>query len=469
MQAHEQALTGFRRRLAVLLTLRNALAYFTAWAFVWGTGVLVLRAALGTPRPVLLWGLAGLPLALVPAVWLALRRLPSAAAVRALFDHRGGLGGLLMAGAEMPLGAWDRRVPELAAPRVRWRAGRAAGLFAVAAGFVGLAFATPQRLVALDAGTPLDIGREVTRLHHQIDTLKEEQVLDSARADALKQKLDQVREEASGTDPVKTLEALDHLEDVTSKTAKSAAEAAASKTEQMSKAETLAEALRDAGDKADPRLKAEAMAELAALARQAAGDTELMQGLDAEALKALEKAGALDPQMMKKIADAMRGGKKKLAARLENLERAGLLDKEALKKLALCARCNGKELAQLLCDSDCEAFSLADLLAQCDKPGRGGLTRGPGAAKLTFGKESTMDGVQFKEETLPPSALQALQESKVLGVTPTAPQVETAGAESKPGALAGARAGGGSANTQVILPRHREAVEKYFERPPPKK
>jgi hypothetical protein len=417
----------------------------------------------------LLWGFVGLPLAVVPAVWLALRRLPSLAAVRALFDRRGGCGGLLMAGAEQSLGAWEQRLPQLAVPRVRWQAGRAWGLFLVAAGFVALAFAVPQRLVALDSGTPLDISREVAKLNNQIEVLKEEQILNAERADALKQKLNQVREEASGTDPVKTLEALDHLEDVTSKTAKSAAESATSKTEQMSKTETLAEALRDAGDKADPRLKAEALAELAALSKLAAGDAELMEELDPETLKDLEKAGAFDPERMKKIADAMRSGKKKLALRLERLERAGLLDKEALKRLALCSQCNGKELAGLLCDSDCQAFNLNDLLSECNKPGRGGLTRGPGAAKLTFGKESTLDGVKFKEETLPPSALQALQESKVLGISPTAPQVETAGAESKPGALTDAKAGGGSANTQVILPRHREAVEKYFERPAQKK
>src|SRR5262249_29120988 len=194
MQTHEQALTRFRRRLATLLTLRTALAFFTLWAFVWGTGVLVLRAAAGTPRPVLLWGFAGLPVALIPAVWLALQRLPSLTAIRALFDRRTGCGGLLMAGEEQVLGDWERRMPTLAAPRLRWRAGRAWGLFAVAAGFVALAFAVPQRLVALDSGTSLDISREVAKLNNQIEVLKEEQILNTERADALKQKLNQVRD-----------------------------------------------------------------------------------------------------------------------------------------------------------------------------------------------------------------------------------------------------------------------------------
>jgi len=31
--------------------------------------------------------------------------------------------------------------------------------------------------------------------------------------------------------------------------------------------------------------------------------------------------------------------------------------------------------------------------------------------------------------------------------------------------LTGAQAGGGSANAQVILPRHRQAVERFFARP----
>ncbi len=94
---HEKAITHFRLRLALALALKYGLAAATVWAFAWGTAVLVLRAAYDVPRPALLWGLAALPLAVGPALWRALRRLPSRAAVRALLDRHSGCGGLLMA------------------------------------------------------------------------------------------------------------------------------------------------------------------------------------------------------------------------------------------------------------------------------------------------------------------------------------------------------------------------------------
>ena len=57
-------------------TAAEALPALTVWAFLYGTHALVLRAALGASRFSLLWGLATLPLALVPALMLAWRRLP---------------------------------------------------------------------------------------------------------------------------------------------------------------------------------------------------------------------------------------------------------------------------------------------------------------------------------------------------------------------------------------------------------
>jgi hypothetical protein len=83
---------------------------------------------------------------------------------------------------------------------------------------------------------------------------------------------------------------------------------------------------------------------------------------------------------------------------------------------------------------------------------------------LTWGKPKSEDGFKFKEEVLPPGALDALrstpiQESRGAGVIHKK-SAETASS----GALQGAAAGSGSSNTQVILPRHRAAVERYFNR-----
>lgn len=71
----------------------------------------------------------------------------------------------------------------------------------------------------------------------------------------------------------------------------------------------------------------------------------------------------------------------------------------------------------------------------------------------------------FKEETLPPGALAKLKESMLVGVGQSDPEANKERGPSQAGALKGAQAGGGSANTQVVLPRHRTTIERFFARP----
>src|SRR5438876_200697 len=104
-----------------------------------------------------------------------------------------------------------------------------------AASLAGWAFAwgTAVPVLRASAGAsapPLDVRREVARLSGQIEVLKEEKVLDAARAGDLQKKLEQVRDEASGREPARTLEALDRVADATGRKAKEAAEAAVRKT-----------------------------------------------------------------------------------------------------------------------------------------------------------------------------------------------------------------------------------------------
>ena len=111
MDLHNKAIQRFRRHLATLFVLKYTLPLATFWGFVWGTAVLVLRAAAGVERKPLLWGLLGLA-GCVAAAWvLARRRMPPATALRALLDEQSGCGGLLMAGAEQELGGWQARLP----------------------------------------------------------------------------------------------------------------------------------------------------------------------------------------------------------------------------------------------------------------------------------------------------------------------------------------------------------------------
>jgi hypothetical protein len=257
MNKHEAAVRSLRRSLAAVLSCKYAVAAATVWAFLWGTAILVLRAQVGTPRVELLWGLVGVPAAVIVGMVLAKRRLPSMSALRALLDERGRFGGLLMAGAEVPLDDWQREMRATDHARVRWSGGRAWVLLATAAAFVAVAFWVPERFAGAESSNPLDISEKVKKLAEQIKVLKEEAILDQERAESLKQKLEQVREDAKANEPAKTLEALDHVRDLAKNAAKSATETALQKTEELAKAETLAEGLREAFPHMDAQLLGE--------------------------------------------------------------------------------------------------------------------------------------------------------------------------------------------------------------------
>jgi hypothetical protein len=464
MKSWETAIAQLRRRLAGYLILKNALTAITAWLFFWGTGILVLRVAFQASSLLLLWGLTAVPLLLAAAMVWALRQVPERAKVAAFLDSRSGCGGLLLAGEEQPLGSWEASLPEPAPVRIRWQAGRSGVAFAAGVVFVLFGLLLPERLTAGPARA-LEIGKETEKLAALVDLLKKESVLEKERAESLKEKLEQLAKEAKGADPVKTLEALDHVQDLVTKAAQEAAEAALGKTEKLAKAEALADGLKQAGKDLAAKVKAEAMSELSDLVKKAATETALLgKHLDAKTFEAALK-GKLGPEGLKKLADALKGSKKDLADLMEKLKEARLIDPELLKKCECAGKCDGRGLAALL-KKEGGKMAIGDMLKECmgKKAGKGGVTEGPGAADITFGPPSSEEGAKYKEQTLPPGALAELKKSMVIGLSPGDPKKDKGG-KTQSGALLGSRAGGGSANTPVILPRHRGAVDRFFARP----
>jgi hypothetical protein len=484
MSRDEHLVGLFHRQLAYRLVARQSVAAATAWFFLWGTAILVLRTTQGTSALMLLWGATGLPLALALAAWVALRRLPERSAVRAMLDSRGECGGLLMAGAECDLGDWEAR-PAAELPRPRWRGGKALGLLAVAGAYVALAFLLPAR--GLAPGEPrLDIDRPAERLADQVRVLKEEKVLDPQRAEDLKQKIDELRSQSTGKEPAKTWEALDHLKEVVKQAAKQAAESDAKQANQLEKLAAAAEAMQRAAPSLDQKQAAELMKELSAMAQQAAAESEAFRNeLGKEAAEAL-KEGKLSPEQLKQLADAAKAGKESLAKSAKKLHEAKLIDADQLKA------CEGGK-----CDAEGLAKYLAKNGGKSGEPGEGsakgkgreqedrgkaslkeGLRRqegnggvgddGPGETPLDFGDKSSASGAKFQEEALPPAELAALKASHLAGVGKAPPQRDPKAGPPQAGGLKGAAAGGGSANAAPVMPQHRGAVERYFERAPKK-
>lgn len=485
MPSQDQLIRQFRSRLTFLYTVKSFLLLATLWAFVWGSTVLALRVAVGSPREPLLWGLAAVPLLILLALWMARRQLPAPSVVRALLDQQNHCGGILMATEERSPGEWTKKTAIHQSPRVRWQGGRSWGLFATASAFVLVCFLLPQQYMRLGAEPPLEIEREVERLNKQIEVLKEEKILERERAEALQHRLEQLEEEASGRDPVKTLDAIDHLDKLAQDAAKKAAENAIQKSEQTGQAEALAEALKKHAEslakkgKQPDRLAKKnkdngmnaktltrAMEELARLTRQALKDSDLQKQLEQQLQDHLNgmRPEALDPEMLNKLAEALGQSKAELIEQMKKLVKVRLIDGKMLKECEGGGKCDSDELLAIL-NKNGKASVKKMLKMASGIPGLGGINRGRADAPLIFGEKSPEDQKKFKEAILPPTRLAELKKSRVLGSTKVQPKVGNEGEIADSGALSGSQSGGGSAVKQTILPRHRRTVDRYFDRP----
>ena len=445
---HDQLIASLRRRLAGWLTLKHSLALLTLFAFVWGTVVLAGRVSLRSTPEWMVWGLAAAPLCIAIAIWRALGQVPAKSALRAYVDRASSCGGMLMASEEQPLGPWAQRLRDPAELQVQWRGTKAWSMFLAGLVFLGVSFWFPQRLASW-AEEGLEIGNDV---------LKEEKLIDKQRAEFLADALKQIQDKAEGRNPTKTLEALDHLRDQIAKTAQKAAESAVKKAEEFGRAEGLADAIRQNEGALADTVKAEALAELAGLVQKADAETGLLdQHIDPELLKQLRDA-KLSPEEMKKLTEALKECKGNLAKSLGKLHKAKLIDADTLKRCMEAGKC---DCAGALKERGGK-IPVRDIVAQCERGGKGGLTEGPGHSPLTWTDGTSEDGAKFKEEVLPPSDLAQLKNSLVMGVNRADPKKDAAA--SKSGTLRSSTAGGGAANAATLLPQHRATVERFFDR-----
>jgi cell division protein FtsB len=377
-----------------------------------------------------------------------------------MLDNRNDCGGLLMAGADADLGVW--RIPEVALPRLRWRNARAMGLLVASLAFFLISLLAPVRFATMNAARPMDVSREVENLTTQIEALKEAQIIEEGKAEALEQKLDQLSQEASGEDPAKTWEALDHLNDAVEKAAKEAAETASARQERMARAEALSEGLMAGADQLDSKTMTEAMRTLNEMMRDAIKENETLAGdLSPETLEAI-KSGSLKAEHLKDISKALGQGKSALNQKLSKLSQSGMINPNSLKGGAQANRRDNSGLARFL-KENAEKMSVDEAtLEWC--AGKGGVDRGRGDAAMTWTDGSSEKDAKFKEKVLPPSSVAGLNDSQLVGLSASAPTVDTSGVAAH-GALNKTASGGGTAYTQTVLPRHRGAVKRYFDRP----
>jgi len=484
----------FRARIFRVLFLRYALMGLTVWAAAWGAASLALRTCGWASPTELLWGLVGILPCLIVAARTAWRSVPTDRRITAALDLSSAAGGLMMAGLETDIGQWGSTVPQRADLQCRWQGRNWWLAMALATTFATAMLLLPQRILATPKPHVLDVNREVERLAAQIGTLERERIIPPDQAETLQDKLDRLRGAASGEDPVKTWESLDHVEKVVKNTAADAAEELAAQKDKLTSAEVLAEALAKASkDQADPKTLAEAMKSLAEMARRAGAENQAVQDKIKESLAKACKDGQLSQEQLKELTDALDEGtsdgqdgreceltQEQLEELSEALGEAGGEMARTLEELAEAGLIEGMpeemppgeggegqgELVDFLEENQGEG-SIAELVEawrNTKKPGRGGVTRGRGDAAMTWSKGIDAKGAKFKPKALSPAAVAALKDGKLTGVSLGRPGEATKRSDDGSGALSGAAAGGGSAHTHVILPRHRGTVRRYFDR-----
>lgn len=422
-------------------------------------------------------GTSLLPMTVLPAAagllvlaFRAARRLPSRGQVLSLLDAHNACGGLLVSAEDIDPGGWADRIPPFVLPRIRWQPHRPAILCSAGALFLTLALLLPldQRTDA-DA-KPLDVGAKAGELSKKITALEEAGAIEEKNAASLQEKLDEVADAAIGDDPGKTWEALDHLEAATTAAAAQSSEQALAATENLTKAEAIAEMLETQSSSIDPATLTEAMQELS---RLTAANGGLPKGaeLSQDIADALHNGQTLTPEQLRQLQASLQAAKGSLLRDLGELRDLKLIDIRDLQKCERAGECTKGELAAYLADLS-PGTPLSEAIAgwSCRRPGAGGVNRGRGDAPLSLGPPADAAGTAFAARALPPASMAALRDSRLIALTAAAPEaiaVESGDARTAPGALGAAQAGSGQAFAHSVLPEHRGTVKRYFEKERP--
>jgi hypothetical protein len=234
------------------------------------------------------------------------------------------------------------------------------------------------------------------------------------------------------------------------------------KTESLTEAETLAKAMEQAAENGmEQATAAQAAQDLASLLNAAKLEEGILNGqIPAELLQNLNGP---DKAQMEKLVKALELNKSALSMTMSNLANLKMIDPAALAKcqnaghnpdfagLALyLSQCQGGK-----CDSDL-------LFSWLHKRCRGGPGGGGPEAPMDWDNNTSEDNLKFQAHALPPS--QHLNDAQMVGVSKAAPELAKNDLAVEHGALDHAQAGGGSGHAQVILPEHRQAVQKFFKR-----
>jgi hypothetical protein len=430
--------------------LQRAAETGAAFLFAFGATVLIVKLLIPQAWPNVLWGGLGLIPAFGVAWWLSGRAHRGRWESVARLDSALSTGGLLMMLSELPDEGWEKALPQIEAawqqalPRIRPKRFTSflalPLLFAVGACFVPLR----QGLAAIVLRNT--VGQQAAQeLEALLNSIDKEQVLDEEEKKQLQDEIRKIAEETKDTP-------LTH--------------------EKWETVDALRERMKVRLESASMiALQASDAAAMLAAAESADGELDMarfdiLQKDLGDALQKLGKKGIFKgaPQdLQEQLQKLMKNGEFKLpedaAERQELLdELREFLDDENRKLADLRKKCSGckGEGDEGDEDGNCEGN------ANCNRPGRGGVSRGRGDADLTWGDESDKQGTKFKEVVLPKGMLDQPKD-EIVAIQKSAPTEDAAGETPRSAARSDEAAAGQATWNRKLNPRHRNAVRKYFD------
>lgn len=457
------------RRVARATALRGS-----ALGVVFGLGVagavaLAFRLGFGLDWIHALWGLMALPVGGVIGA-IACRTVLTEDEAAAWLDDRCSCGGLLMSRSA----EWTTLPTEVRVPRVHWF-DRSLGIrLGVLAAFVVGALAVPINQAPSPSSQRFNIDSVVDRLEEQVDLLEEVEAVETDDAQQIREELESLGESARSDDPGRTWEALDHARQQLEQLAEQAAENLADEVRNAGAAEEFASQLADMLEQSPEGLtpeQSEALQQALESLRENIDSESLQEAMQnlADALsqqgdqqrQQARQAQQQAAQQMAQNAGQCSGG---ACSGLGQLASGGMIDPDALQR-ALAQRAEAQaQLAELMGQYQAGQCSGGQLAALLDGIGSGGVSRGPGAARLSWNEmPSSIDGAEFEPLQVDSSAVDPSQ-STLLSSGAMRPGDDMAGDSSSGGAIDPSPAAETGAANPVILPRHRDAVRRYFER-----
>lgn len=458
-----RSMRGLAWRVNVAAAIRSVVDWGSGSLATAGLVMLIARAGFGASVQQSMWVLLVFPLGVAGGLVAWLIRRVDVDEVWALADARIGAGGVLMSGAETKRAAIADAVDAL---QVRCRAQGAGLVVLVGAVMVTGALVLPAR-GRLAGGGPLQIAEQVEDVGAKIDILKEVELISPDEADRLEETLEELSRRASGSAPGSALEALDWAEARVERGAAAAVETLESRHAESAVLEELARSVASQEGDGAAALAAAAGAAMESLLQESALSPEDAAAL-AELASALAASTGLTEAERRELLDAAKATaatcKANATKSFEKMIASRLAGAQALARAKAISEAAAARLRLALAKGECSGDALGMCLALAGCPGRGGVSRGPGPAVLTWRDQDDQTGLAYQPGQIESESVNP-EDSVVIASMQRPPEPgEDGEASSSGGVIDPSHASPASAAGAITLPRHRDAVRRYFER-----